>query len=70
MALTTTLLEVGKAPGTAKQIAARCNGSDVSIAVELSVLYSRGKVTRTKIPQEKGRAVYEYRVADEAGSQA
>lgn len=69
MALRTTLLEVGKAAGTVKQIAARLNMAEAGVAVELTMLHSRGKVTRTKVVQDKGRAVFEYRIADEAVSQ-
>lgn len=70
MASKTTLAEVGKCPGTAKELAARLNMEETSVSSELLTLYGRGKVTRTKVPNEKGRPVYQYRIADEAASQA
>lgn len=70
MAYRTTLLEVGKCPGTALEIATRLNMEVTSVSAELLTLHSRGQVTRTKVPQEKGRPVYQYRIADEAQPQA
>lgn len=69
MALLVTLKEVSKAPGTVKEISARLNMDEVSIAPELTTLHSRGKVTRTKIPGPNGRPVFQYSVADEAQPQ-
>lgn len=70
MALLVTLKEVQKAPGTVREIANRLNMDECQVAPELTVLWSRGKVTRVKIQPPKGRPVYQYSVADEAASQA
>jgi predicted transcriptional regulator len=68
--LLVTLKEVQKAPGTVREIATRLNMEESQIAPELTILWSRGKVSRVKVPQPKGRPVYQYSVADEASSQA
>lgn len=70
MALLVTLKEVQKAPGTVREIANRLNMDESHVAPELTMLWSRGKVSRVKIPQPKGRSVYQYSVADEAQPQA
>lgn len=70
MALLVTLKEVSKAPGTVREIANRLNMDESQVAPELTTLYSRGKVTRVKVPQPKGRPVFQYSIADEAQPQA
>jgi predicted transcriptional regulator len=72
MSITRILAEVGKSPGTAKQIHARCAFTSCTEAsmVALLHLYRMGKVTRRKEPQASGRAQFVYAIADEAASQA
>ena len=63
MALRSTLKALEQGPGTLREIASRVSNPAASVAVELTTLHSRGKVTRVKIPQEKGRPVYQYSLA-------
>lgn len=72
MSITKILAEVGKAPGTAKQIHARCGFAccTETTMVALLHLYRMGKVTRTKQAQDKGRSQFVYSIADEALPQA
>lgn len=63
MALRTTLNALAQGPGTVREIAARTSNPETSVAAELTTLHSRGRVTREKVPQEKGRKVYQYRLA-------
>jgi predicted transcriptional regulator len=67
---TRVLQEIGKQPGTVRELAERMRIEESTVAVTLTELHHRGQVTRVKVPQPKGRPVFQYSIADEAQPQA